>query len=224
MTDSKPKQLPPWSASSLQAFSSCPHKYYRIRVLRDVKEPPPSDAILLGKKLHMAFENAVNLNEVLPGEFKGWQKIIDQIKALPGEKFSELPMAVNRAFQPCEFRAPDAFSRGVADLVVMNGDECIILDYKTGKRRESDQLGLYAAYAFAKWPNLKTVHTAYVWLKCRVIDRKSYTAASVPELWQRWMPIFRRLELAYETGEWPQCPSGLCHGYCPVSDCKFFSP
>ncbi len=220
MTESKVK-LPPWSASSLMAFSSCPHKYYRIRVIKDVKEQPPSDAILLGRKLHTAFENAVNLNAPLPGEYKGWQEIVDKIKALPGEKLAEYPLAVDANFQACGARCPETFSRGVADLIVLKGDEAIILDYKTGKRRESDQLGLYAAFAFAKWPELKKVHTAYVWLKARAIDRKSYTRDDVPELWQRWLPIVRRLEDAYATGEWLPSPSGLCRGYCPVADCKF---
>lgn len=217
-------KLPPWSASSLSAFQSCPHRYFRIRVKRDVKDLPPSDAVLLGRKLHKAFENAVNLNEKLPGEFQGWQAIVDKIKNLPGEKFPELPMAVDANLKPVQYRDSEAFSRGIADLVVLSGDEAIILDYKTGKRKESSQLGLYAAYAFAKWPNLKRVHTAFVWLKSRAIDRKSYTSDDVPALWNEWLPIVHRLERAYETGKWDTCPSGLCKGWCPVADCKFYSP
>lgn len=216
-------KLPPWSASSLTAFQSCPHRYYRIRVLRDVKDFPLSDAAALGVKLHKAFENAVNLGEALPAEFKGWESIIEQIKNLPGDKFPEYRLAVNKAFQPCEWRADDCFSRGVADLVVLKGEEAIILDYKTGKRKESDQLGLYAAYAFAKWPDVQRVHTAFVWLKSRHIDRKTYTRDMLPGVWGKWMPIVRRLEEAYKSNEWVTSPSGLCRGWCPVKDCKFCS-
>ena len=217
-------KLPPWSASSLTAFQSCPHRYFRIRVKRDVKDLPPSDAVLLGRKLHKAFENAVNLDEKLPGEFKGWQALAEKIKNLPGEKLAEFPMAVNADLKAVGYRDSDAFSRGIADLVVLSGDEAIILDYKTGKRKESNQLGLYAAYAFAKWPNLKRVHTAFVWLKSRTIDRKSYTNDDVPALWNEWLPIVHRLERAYETGAWDTHPSGLCRGWCPVTDCPYQSP
>lgn len=217
-------KLPPWSASSLTAYQSCPHRYFRIRVKRDVKDFPPSDAVLLGRKLHKAFENAVNLNERLPGEFSGWQSLAEQIKALPGEKFAEYPMAVDSNLKPTDYRSSDAFSRGIADLVVLSGDEAIILDYKTGKQKESNQLGLYAAYAFAKWSNLKRVHTAFVWLKTRTIARKSYSIDDVPMLWNEWLPIVHRLEHAYETGKWDPCPSGLCRGWCPVVDCKFCQP
>ena len=214
-------KIPPWSASSIDAFRACPYKYYHLRIAKDVKDFPPSDAVLLGRRLHKAFENAVNIGERLPSEYSQWQDLVEKIKALPGIKHPEIKLAVDRNFKPVDYYSKDAWSRGAADLVILSGDTCAILDYKTGKRRDSEQLALYAAYAFAKWPHLKKVTTMYIWLKEHKIDRHTYTQEDKPELWKQWLPLVRRLELATEQNKWEATPNGLCKKYCPCVDCKY---
>lgn len=212
---------PPWTASSLDAYMTCPHRYYRVRVARDVKDLPPSDAVLLGRKLHTAFENAVNLGDALPSDYRHWQSILDQIRAMPGEKFPEFKFGIDENFTPCDFYDKKVWSRGAADLVIKKGKECIIFDYKTGKRKPSDQLKLYAAYAFALWPEIETVHTCFVWLKERKTDKAKYTRDQLSEIWQDFVPIVARVRNSFEKNDWPQRPSGLCRKWCPVRDCKY---
>lgn len=212
--------IPPWSASSVDAYMTCPHKFYRLRVARDVKDFPPSDAVVLGRKLHKAFENAVNLNEPLPESCAQWQSLVEIIKALPGEKLPEYDFTLDEFHTPKCHRSL-AWTRGIADLIVKRGTEAIILDYKTGKRKPSEQLALYAAYAFAYWPELQTVHTCFVWLKDRKMDKKTYRREDAAGIWQYWLPLVARMRKSYETGDWPCRPSGLCKSWCPVTDCKF---
>lgn len=116
--------LPPWTASLLDNFVSCPHKYYRLRVLRDIKDFPPSEQILWGRKLHKAFEDAVNYGDPLPKECETWQTLVDKIKAIPGEKLPEYRFSIDDSFQPCSWSS--AWSRGAADLVIKNGKQAII--------------------------------------------------------------------------------------------------
>lgn len=213
------QKIPTWSASSLDAFITCPHKYYRLRVARDVKDFPPSDALLLGRKLHKDFENAVNYGDPLPESCKHWQSLVDKLKTAPGERLVEYEFCVNENFQPCTRK--EAWSRGLADLVIKCGKTALIIDYKTGKRKPSDQLALYAAYAFATWPEIQTVHTNFVWLKDRKMDKDVYTREQVPELWGKFLPLVARMKHAFESDVWDTRPSGLCRQWCPVKDCKF---
>jgi hypothetical protein len=213
------KKLPPWSASSLDAFTTCPHKFYRLKVIKDVEDLPPGDAVILGRKLHKAFENAVNLGEPLPGEYKHWQSLVDKLRSAPGEKHAELWYRLDEDLQPCE-RA-NAWTWGVADLVIRNGKEVLIVDYKTGKRKPSDQLALYAAYAFAYYKDVERVHTCFIWLKERKMDKATYTRDDLPKIWAKFLPTVARLKYAYENERWEPRPSGLCKNWCPVKDCRF---
>ena len=211
--------LPPWTASLLDNFVSCPHKYYRLRVLRDIKDFPPSEQILWGRKLHKAFEDAVNYRDPLPKECETWQTLVDKIKAIPGEKLPEYRFSIDDSFQPCSWSS--AWSRGAADLVIKNGKQAIIFDYKTGKRKPSDQLALYAGFAFAYWPELEQVHTCFVWLKDKVMDKKTYLASEKHKIWELWLPLVARLQRSYDSDQWRKCPSGLCKNWCPVKDCDY---
>lgn len=172
-----------------------------------------------GQRVHKILEDAVNWGDPLPSDFKKWKGVVDQIQAMPGEKFPEFRFSIDSAYHPCSWK--DSWARGVADLVIKKGTEAIVIDYKTGKRRPSDQLALYAGFAFAYWPELKTVHTCYVWLQDRKLDRATYTADKIHEIWQLWLPAVARLERAYDRDQWQKRPSGLCRKWCPVKDCQF---
>lgn len=214
------EKLPPWTASSIDAFMTCPHKYYRLRVARDVKDLPMGDQALWGSRVHKSFENAVNWGDPLPPDCKQWEPLVKKICALPGEKMAEYKFSIDEDLKQCPWK--EAWSRGAADLVIRKGDTVIILDYKTGKRKPSDQLSLYAGFAFAYWPDVKTVHTAYIWLKDKAIDRKTWTAEQKHEIWDLWIPLVARLQRCVEKGDWPKRPSGLCKHWCPVKDCQFY--
>ena len=48
----------------------------------------------------------------------------------------------------------------------------IVMDYKTGKRKPTEQLDLYAAYVFHHYPDVQEVTTVFVWLKEKKLDKK----------------------------------------------------
>jgi len=210
----------PWTYSHLDAFETCPRKFYHLRVLRDVVEPP-SEHIKWGNTVHKAFENYISFGTPLPDEMKNFGGIANSIKALPGAKKCELKLAIDRAFQPVSWW--DAWSRGISDLVIEQPNKVLMLDYKTGKRKPSEQLQLYALYAFAHYPQAKEVETAFVWLKDRRIDKEKFKREDVPELWKPLLIRAKRLENAYDSDKWPASPSGLCRGWCPCKGkCEFW--
>jgi RecB family exonuclease len=84
-----------------------------------------------------------------------WEGLAQKLSMLPGEKFAEEKLAIDRNFQPADWK--QAWSRGIADLIVKNKTKAATFDYKTGKRKPTEQLSLYAAYIFAKYAEVEQV-------------------------------------------------------------------
>lgn len=208
-----------WTFSSLEKFETCPKQYYHTRVKRDVIEGP-TEATKWGERVHTALENRVTLGEPLPEGMEHWEGLAAKLEALPGDKIAEMKMAVNDSFEACDWKS--AWSRGIADLVVVHEHKAIVLDYKTGKRKPTEQLALYAGYTFAHFPDLEEVQTGFVWLKDKKIDKQTFTRVELPMVWQEFLPRVSRLESAYERDSWSPRPSGLCKGWCPVKSCEFY--
>jgi PD-(D/E)XK nuclease superfamily len=212
-------KMPAWTYSQLDKFETCAKQYYHTKVARDVVEGD-TDATIWGTKVHTAFENAMIHNEVLPEGMKHWQSIADKFARLPGEKLVEYKFSIDRNFEPAPWGA--AWSRGIADLVVRHKKRVLIADWKTGKKKPTEQLDLYAGYVMAEWPDTEVIQTAFVWLKEKKMTKKTMDAATaVPVIWQGFIPRTRRLERAYEQDTWPAKPSGLCKLYCPVLSCGY---
>lgn len=210
--------MPPWTYSQLDSFETCPRKFYHLKVVRDIVEPPSPHAEW-GTRVHTAFEEWIKNGSPLPDGMTQWQSLAEKLAKLPGEKLCEQKMALDKNFQPTDWKT--SWTRGIADLLVVHKDRAVVADYKTGKRKPTEQLDLYAAYTFAHYPQVKVVTTAFVWLKDRKIDRKQITREQSAEIWQQIIPRVRKLESAYERDSWPERPSGLCKAYCPIYTCKF---
>jgi len=205
-----------WTYSSLDKYLTCPKQYYHLKVVKDYVDPP-SEHTIWGEKVHTALEEFVRDGVALPEEMSKWTGIATKLANLPGEKFVEQKLSIDRNFQPCAWS--DAWSRGIIDLLITHKNVAVVVDYKTGKRKPSDQLWLYALYVFAYYPHIESVQTAFVWLGTRKIDKETVTRNDIPEAWQRFLPVVKKLELSHEQDNWPAKPSGLCRQWCPVLSC-----
>lgn len=204
-----------WTYSALDGYETCPRKYYHTRVRRDFSDV--HDANAWGVRAHKAFELRMRNGTPLPEGMTQWEGIATKLLALPGEKLFETKLSVDAGFASCHWGS--AWSRGVVDMLVVNGREAAVLDYKTGKYRPSEQLKLYAAYVFATYP-VDVVKTGYVWLKERRITKDEFARDAAPTIWREFLPRVNKLENAYKQDRWPAKPSGLCKGWCPVRTCE----
>jgi hypothetical protein len=211
--------LKAWTFSHLEKFATCPKQFYHTSVVRDFVSPP-TEATIWGQKVHEAFENRIKDGTPLPTGMERWESLARKIDSIDGHKFTEIKMAINKAFLPADWG--DAWSRGIADLLVVKDNKALVFDYKTGKRKPSEQLQLYAAYAFAHYPEVETVKTTFVWLKDSKTDQDVFHRDQVPEIWKDFLPRVAKLESAYERDAWPARPSGLCRGWCPVKTCTHY--
>ncbi len=208
-----------WTYSHLEKFATCPKQFYHANVARDFVSPP-TEATIWGERVHTAFENRVKLGTPLPEGMEQWEPIAKKLESIEGNKLPEVKLAISKSFQPADWG--DAWSRGIADLVIDKGDKALVFDYKTGKRKPSEQLHLYAAFVFAHYPEVNHIKTNFIWLKEKKTDGKEFHRDELPVIWRDFLPKVAKLESAYERDSWPAKPSGLCRGWCPVKTCQFY--
>lgn len=207
----------PWSYSSLQAFETCPRRFYLTRITKQVKEPQ-TDATMHGNEVHKALEEAVTNKRALPPKYVGYQPIVDRLRAVPGKKVLEYRFGLTRDLKECEFFADNVWVRGVLDVgIVLPESRAVIADYKTGKRKlDGDQMRLFAMAGFALWPWVEKISTAYLWLQSNQLDREEFTRPQQSAIHQEFAIRVHRMENASNNNDWPPRPSGLCKAWCPV--------
>lgn len=210
-----------WSHSSLTSFETCPKKFYHTRVKKDIPDPP-GEAAQWGSEAHKKLEHRLAKGVPLPDYLSHCEPIVQQIMAKDGKRLVEEQIALTKDLLPTSWFGKDVWCRGVIDAGVVNEKRAVLLDWKFGKRKpDSDQMKLFAAFSFAKFPWIEKVTTAFVWLKDNKIDREEFNKSDVPVIWQETLPRIMRVEQAYEKDSWPAKPSGLCKNYCPVRSCEF---
>jgi hypothetical protein len=211
-----------WSYSSISLFQQCPRKYYHMRVAKDIVEPPQAH-LDYGKVVHKAAEDYIGAGTPIPPQYAFIQEHLDPLKDLPGEKYCEYEMGLTKDFKPCAFKAEDAWFRGIADLLIINGDKARIIDYKTGKSSQyadTKQLELLALLVFKHFPQVKTIKCGLMFLVAQDLVRAEFNAEQQPEAWQKWLPEIERLEKSYESDMWNPKPNFTCRKFCAVVDCE----
>ena len=205
-----------WSYSSLNAFETCPWRFYLQRVKKAVPDVMGEEA-KWGVKVHELLAKRMQDKTPLPDTIAGYEPIIKGLEGRKGMYLVEQQLALNAKFEPTQWFAKDAWLRAVVDLAIINGEVGALFDYKTGKRKpDNDQLELFSAVGFAHYPALKKVTTGFIWLQDHKVDPQMFTRDQISSIWAKFLPRVKRIELAHENNEWPKRPSGLCRKYCPV--------
>lgn len=215
--------MPAYSFSSVKEFQQCPRKYHELKVLKNYKQED-TEILIYGKEVHAAAEFYVKEDKPL-GPHVQFQPVLDILKAMPGEKHTELRMAINKDFQPVDFFAEDVWFRGVADLSIVSENEARIFDYKLGKATypDTDQLELMALMVFAHFPTVNKVRASLLFLLYdKVIPPKGeiYLRSEFYARWAKWLGRVSEIVAAEECGVWNAKPNGLCRKYCPVVSCE----
>lgn len=211
-----------WSFSGLKDFIGCPKRYQEVKVLKNF-EQKFNEAAQYGNKVHEALEKYVKDGTELPLNYQQFKAWADALIQLPGQKLTEHRMALTVDRQPCTWAAKNMWVRGIADLLIIDGEHARVIDYKTGSERypEPKQLKLMALLVFSHYPEVKKVSGALMFIMKNVIIDEEYTRDMIDELWTAFTPDLERLSQAYENNVWPANPSALCR-FCPVNTCQFY--
>jgi hypothetical protein len=209
---------PPWSYSALSTFEQCPKKYYHLRIAKDVKDEDSEDAAE-GRAVHEALYARVVKGTPLPLPMRVYERMALKFISLPGTKSGELKLALNENLEPTGFFAKDVWVRAVADLVIDHPSGCVIVDWKTGKQKDSwDQLVLSAAVLAQHMPEADNFRLVYAWLRDGQCTGRRFTRAELLGTWSGYIERVNKMYAAGKTTNFPARSSRLC-GWCPVKQC-----
>jgi hypothetical protein len=212
-----------WSYSSLDLFKQCPQKYYRLRVLKDVKDPP-AEHLNYGLAVHKAAEDYIGKGVPIPEKYVAILKTsLDRLNAMEGEKHCELRLGLTQGLEPCGFFDPDVWWRGVADLIIIKDDSAYVVDYKTGKSSkyaDTKQLELLSLAVFKHFPQVKKIKGGLLFVVANDLIKANYEQDKAGVYWTKWLEDTGRLEAAITNDVWNAKPNFTCRQYCPVHDCQ----
>ena len=207
-----------WSYSSLNEYATCPRQYNETRVLgRFTKETSPQ--MQYGTDVHLALEEYIRDGKPL-GAHSKFYPIVEHLKALPGVKYPEHKMAVSHDKTVCDFDDPERWVRGIADLIIVDGNRALIVDYKTGSNRYPDtkQLHLMALMTFAHFNEVDSITAQLSFVVHNTVVNAKYTREETT--WDAFTPTLMALYQSFEKDVWPATPTPLCK-WCPVTTCPF---
>lgn len=213
-----------WSFSSLKTFQQCPRKYYHTKVAKDVREPD-TKATLYGKQMHTVAEEFIRDGKPIPPAFDYLKPTLEMLAAIPGDKYCEVKLGLTRSLQACDFDAPDVWWHGIADLVIINEEKGLAhsVDYKTSKSaRYADvkQLDLVAAGIFAKFPQVKKIKSALVFVVSKEFVKADHIKENELHYISQAVPDINRIEAAITTDVWNAVSGPLCK-FCAVKQCEY---
>lgn len=211
----------PWSFSKIKAFEQCPKQFYHMKIAKDYIEKE-TEAMLYGTLFHEAAENFVKDDTPIPEKFKYAEAALTSLKNKPGKKLCEYKLGLTEDLEPCGFFDENVWFRGIADLIILDGDTAWVVDYKTGKSAryaDKGQLELMALATFKHFPEIKKVKAGLLFVIAKALIKDSYDSTAAPILWKKWLADYARMEKALETDTWNARPSGLCRQHCAVLDC-----
>lgn len=158
----------------------------------------------------------------LPKNYQRFKSVVDTLLDIEGEKLCELEMALTRDKVKCDFDDPNRWVRGIADLVILDGDHAFVVDYKTGSNRYPDtkQLRLMALMIFEHFPQVKKVKAGLLFLMHNTFITEEYKVEDKSFSWGIFEKVLNRLDNAYAADVWLPNPTPLCK-WCSVKTCEF---
>lgn len=211
------------SHTSLALYTQCPYKYYRERVVKDIPWEQ-NEAARWGETVHNAIEKFF-LTGDFPPLLAPYKVMIMRAAAMRGERSTEMHLAVDKDWRPCDYKDPAAYFRGKVDLVLSRPDDrtVIAVDWKTGTSRYSDgsQERRYAAMLFAAFPDVEHVRARWVYFKDSNVSSYDFDRSDEPDLRDSVDSVVREIGNSRSLDAWPKKPTALCRAYCGVVNCEY---
>lgn len=144
------KTISAWSYSRLSTWTQCPFKA-KLLMIDKLKEPTNA-AMERGRDIHKRLE--VYMTKGKSRVFKEMGPYKKYLSGLRRNKkgykafATEMQVAFNKGLKQVDWFAWDAWLRAILDLYILEDDnKAIIIDYKTGRRKNEhvDQADMYAA-------------------------------------------------------------------------------
>jgi hypothetical protein len=182
-----------------------------------------SEQLAYGNRVHEAMAAALR-GTPLPTEHQIYQPWIDRINRSPGELLTECKWGLTADFKPTPWMSSKVWLRTIADVVKLNPDAALVMDWKTGKSQNADpiQLILTSLVMFCYFPQIEKVQSDFIWLQEDDRTTQVLYREEVADAWADILPRVKRLEQATLDNEFPPKPGRFCRSWCPVKSCEYW--
>lgn len=206
------------SYSALTKFEECPLKY-KLSYIDDINYPAGA-AANRGTRLHLGCERFLK-GEIpvtsLTVDFMRIRPLLEDAK-LKGAQAEAVWLVRDDTWEFQEEETPETSFKAVVDIHWIEGDILHIRDLKTGRpsREHFDQLEAYAVLGFLKYPEVKEVHVAPLYLE-GIGAIATYPRSLAPFLQERWKERWDKL---FAAEEYPATPGTESCKWCPYKKSK----
>lgn len=208
------------SYSGLTTYETCP-LWYKLHYIDGLQRDTSGPAARRGTRLHLSCEKFLKgelTKDQLPIEFF---KIFNNLEQLLSVKAkAEEEWLVGRDWKIHKEEQPDTLLKAIVDIHWLSPckDVLFILDLKTGQQSSShgDQLQLYAAMGFARYPFVDEVSVAPLYLEGEAPPTRYFreNAGGIQQFWKS------RALLAIDADSYPPTPSKEACQWCPYKKAK----
>ncbi len=210
-------KLPILSHTFLSNYENCPRKAWHLYIAKDLPWEQKTPEQLEGIKQHQAAEAA--LKEQRPDACAD-PATAEYILSAPGIKEYEHKMAMAYSGTPCNWEVEPTWFRGIADVTIVSIPNALILDWKTGKKREDPaELEGFALLLKTHYPALEYIGGAYVWLNHGGMGPLHDLSRAPEKAYRRIKNHWEGLKARPLDKEWNATPNALC-GWCRVKQCE----
>lgn len=219
-----------WSHSALESYENCPRQHYETKVVKPSKYPFVDTAeTKWGREVHKQFEEFLLYGKPMQADLQVHAEFLSEFKSQPGELAGEERIALDTNLKACAYfsKTQQVWYRGQVDARMRDRARGFshVLDHKTGKvKNDYQQLKSFAMWELLTQPDIHTVKCEYYWTQIRGTNGDTYYREQLPEIIEFFRPKLARFADAYINDVWPPRQSGLCRGWCPVTDCEFWRP
>ena len=207
-----------WSPSKIMQFDTCPYQfaaqyYYKTLPYQE------TEATIWGHRVHKQAENFMNGVEIDDIEaFKPVEKWVKTLSKIDGERFVEHKMGVSDKLIAMDYDSAEG--RMILDLGIKRGDELILIDWKTGKKKDDHiQMKIYALIMAIQHPEVQKITYKYVWLKTGEATGATITRAELAPIAKNVLSKIKAMKSAWSSENFPKQKNGLCRNWCAVSEC-----
>lgn len=212
-----------WSHSSLKDYEGCARRYHEVKVLRNYPFQE-TDATRYGVQVHEAIEFYIRDGKPLPEIYAKFKPVVDALLTKPGRKHAEYEMALTQRLTPCKWDSPEAWVRGIADILIVDDDNLTawVGDWKTGNNRypDRDQLVLMSLMTFQHFPHIRKVNSALLFIVKDDMVKMQMLRDQATAAWDKYRERTARIAASFEHDVWNPTTSPLCR-WCPVKTCEF---
>jgi len=203
----------PISHSRLSTFENCPLQFEYLYVRKSIQDLG-NEHTRYGNRVHESLElyGKEKDDKHITQETRQFRHLVDRVLMQGGDKYFEHQMAIDGNKVPCDWFSSDVWVRSIADVLVVNGNKAVCLDWKTGKPKDNPtQLQLFTCMVLLHFPEVEEVSTSFIWLNHGQTSNAKYSRGQFDQLWSGLTARFDKIQEAVELGVFKAKPSRLCN-------------